>query len=289
MGAMGTQGISGIPCGTINSNSGGSFIATFNIPPSLYGSSQIAIRLESPSSGYYAYNWFYNNSTGPWTPGPYPTPYYGYPTFSIQSVAQNSTVTILTNNFPPNDTFNCKMGPMGTAGIGGTSCGSLSSSSGGSLTATFNIPANLYGSAQIAIRLESQSSGYYAYNWFYNNSTGPWTPGPFPTLGPWTPMPTPFYGYPTFSIQSVVQNQTVTILTSNFPVNDTFDVYMGPMGSQGISGTKVATFNSNGGGSFSATFNIPSNLINNNQIAIRMQSPYSGYYAYNWFYNSTSP
>jgi hypothetical protein len=39
-----------------------SFQATFNIPASLQGSFQIAIGLESPTSGYYSYNCFYYNN-----------------------------------------------------------------------------------------------------------------------------------------------------------------------------------------------------------------------------------
>jgi len=387
MGAMGTNGVNGTLVGSINSGSGGSFSATFNIPPNLFGSYQIAIRLESPYSGYYAYNWFYNNSTGPippdpgtasvtvtnvvpnqtvtvqtynfpaattynvlmghqgtnytsgfpagtfnsgsggsfsasfniptnlygasqiwlWfvnsatnqlfvstsfynnsSPTPYPPypPYNGIPTFTITSVVRDQTVTIVTSNFPANDTFNVRMGPMGTQAIGGTLVGSVNSGSGGSFSATFNIPPNLFGSYQIAVRLESPTSGYYAYNWFYNNTTG--TPGPIPTPGPYTPVP-PYTGTPSFTISSVVRDTSVTVLTSGFPPNDTYDVLMGPMGTQAIGGTKVGTFNSGSGGSFTATFSIPANLAGSSQIAVRMQSPTSGYYAYNWFYNNTSP
>jgi hypothetical protein len=35
----------------------------FHIPKSLQGSYRIAIRLQSPSTGHYSYNWFYNNTT----------------------------------------------------------------------------------------------------------------------------------------------------------------------------------------------------------------------------------
>ena len=108
---------------------------------------------------------FYNSG---W--GPYP-PYSGVPTFTITSVVRDSSVTILTNNFPANDTFNVRMGPIGTQGIGGILVGTVNSGAGGSFSATFNIPPSLYGSYQIAIRLESPTTGYYAYNWFYNNTT----------------------------------------------------------------------------------------------------------------------
>ena len=91
------------------------------------------------------------------------------PTFIIVSVKRDTTVTIKTANFPANQTFKVTMGPIGTQGLNGTSAGSTNSGSGGSFTATYNIPANLKGSNQISIRLQS-TSGYYSYNWFFNNT-----------------------------------------------------------------------------------------------------------------------
>ena len=61
---------------------------------------------------------------------------------------------------------------MGTRGINGYVVGTINSGAGGSFDATFKIPAELFGSYQISIRL--QSGGYYpyySYNWFYNNTT----------------------------------------------------------------------------------------------------------------------
>ncbi len=79
-------------------------------------------------------------------------------------------MTIKTNNFPANDTFVVRMGAMGTRGVNGIKVDQISSGSGGELTLTFNIPASLQGSRQIAIRLESPGSGYYSFNWFYNRT-----------------------------------------------------------------------------------------------------------------------
>jgi hypothetical protein len=91
-----------------------------------------------------------------------------------------------------------------------------------------------------------------------------------------------YSGVPTFSIVSVVRDQSVTIQTYNLPPNDKFDVTMGKMGTQGIGGTKVAQVDSGSGGSKSYTFSIPSWLAGHYKISIRMQSPFSGYYAYNY-------
>ena len=68
------------------------------------------------------------------------------PTFTISSVATDSTVTVVTYNFPANRDFTVRMGAYGTLGIGGIVVGTLNSGSGGSFSATFNIPDALKGS-----------------------------------------------------------------------------------------------------------------------------------------------
>jgi len=275
MGAFGTQGVNGIKVGTVSSNGGGTLSFTFPIPAQLTGMARIAIRLQSPYSGLYSFNWLYNDPNGPQPPYP---PISYIPTFSITSVVKDQSVTILTNNFPPNDTFDVLMGPFGTQGINGIRVGTINSAAGGSFSTTFNIPPALYGSYQIAIRLQSPMSGFYAYNWFYNNPNASPIPGPTPIIYP-----------PSFTITSVIRDQSVAISTVNFPPNDMFDVYLGVYGSLAINGVKVTTVNSGSGGAFTTTFTIPPSLQGLDRIAIRMHSPVSGYYSYNWFWNNTYP
>jgi hypothetical protein len=214
--------------------------------------------------------------------------YYGYhliPTFYINSVARDVSVTITTCNFPAGDSFDVLMNVIGTRGIYGIPVATVSSGSGGSLTFTFNIPASLYGLSQIAIRLQSNTgSGYFAYNWFYNNIISGNSGG--------RGYPPPYYGYsyyPTFFIASVVRNNSVTIVTTNLPPNDLFQVLMGPMGAYGVNGYPVTTFNTGSGGTETLTFSIPTAMYDVPQIAIRLQSiSGSGFFAYNWFYNNTA-
>jgi hypothetical protein len=210
--------------------------------------------------------------------------YTGYPTFTISSVVRDDTVKIVGTNFPANDTFTVTMGVMGTAGIGGWVVTTTDSGSGGSLVKTYNIPDALKGSYRLAIRLQSSTSGYYAYNWFYNNTANAnvSTPKPKPPVSSYT-------GYPTFLISSVSRDNTVTIVGTNFPANDTFTVTMGVYGSRGIGGWVVTTTDSGSGGSLTKTYSIPDTLKGSYRIAIRLQSPTSGYYAYNWFYNNNAP
>jgi hypothetical protein len=252
----------------------------------LTGSERLAIRLQSPTSGYFAYNWFWNNPAT--TPVATPIPgYSGFPTFSIKSVVKNQSVTILTHNFPPNDTFTVTMGKFGTLGIGGEVVVTTESGNGGAFEVTYTIPTKLADLGQIAIRLQSPTTGFFAYNWFFN-TTAIETPTPqvTPTA---TPTPPGYSGFPTFTISAVVKDETVTITGKNFPTNDTFTVTMGKFGTLGIGGTNVGTTDSGTGGTVSATYNIPASLAGETRIAIRLQSPTSKYFAYNWFWNSTTP
>jgi hypothetical protein len=91
------------------------------------------------------------------------------PTFSITAVDKDVKVEVKTYNLPAGKTFTVRMGPYGSLGIGGTSVGSTDTGTGGSLSATYDIPDGLKGSQKIAIRLDGPS-GYYAYNWFWNNN-----------------------------------------------------------------------------------------------------------------------
>ncbi len=163
---------------TIDSGGGGSRKYEFSIPAQLAGQERIAIRIDSsPATGYYAYNWFWN-STAPVSTTPQPTAvpgtptppgYSGYPYFYITSVERNGTVTIDAYNFPPNDKFDVTMNLYGTLGIGGYVVESVTTDAQGKLAKlTFSIPSQLDNLDRIAILLRSPTSGYYAFNWFWN-------------------------------------------------------------------------------------------------------------------------
>lgn len=171
MGYMGTRGVNGIKVKSFETGLGGTKTFEFSIPSELIGLYQIAIRIESKTgSGYFAYNWFYNNTTAVKPPKP-SSGYAGYPTFSVASVVRNKSVTVSIVNLPPNDSFRVRMGYMGTRGVNGYTADSFKSGKGGAKQLTFTIPAELIGLKQIAIRIESKTgSGYYAFNWFYNNT-----------------------------------------------------------------------------------------------------------------------
>jgi hypothetical protein len=280
MGEIGTKGIDGIIVAALNSDKGGSFLATFPIPEQLKGRAQIAIRLEGTDNPYYAYNWFWNDAkNGTWPedypPAQPPTCACNIPTFSIKSVVKGEDVTITTYNFPKNVEFTVLMGKMWTRGINGIEVATLNSGEGGSFEATFDIPAELANEERIAIRLEG-TGGYYAYNWFWNNTAS--TPPAEPVDG--------YSGYPYFFITAVEKDTTVSIKAYNLPKDTDFTVLMGKMWTMGINGIEVTTLNSGEGGTLEATFAIPAELAGEQRIAIRLQGEV--YYAYNWFWNNTT-
>lgn len=205
--------------------------------------------------------------------------YSGYPTFEIDKVEKDTSVTIVTKNLPANQTFTVRMNKIGTRGVGGDVVGTFNSESGGVKTLSFDIPASLKGLKLIAIRFDSPQ-GYYAYNWFTNDPTGGDSGG--------IPSDPPHSGIPTFSIVKVVEDDEVTIKTSNFPAGKTFTVRMGNYGTKGIGGEVVGTTDSGTGGSFEATYKIPDSQKGKNRIAIRMDADSGGFFAYNWFYNTPS-
>ena len=94
----------------------------------------------------------------------------GLATFGIRGVIFDQSVTIVTHEFPKNDKFSVYMGPAGTLGLNGILIGTYDSGEGGSITATYQIPAGLKGSGRIDMRIEF-SDGNYANNYFFNRTS----------------------------------------------------------------------------------------------------------------------
>jgi hypothetical protein len=208
----------------------------------------------------------------------------------VVDVVQNTSVTIRTHNLPSNVLFKVKMGRTQGGVNEWIDLPDLDTDRGGTLKTTFSIPAQFSGTSRLVIRLiQNKKNGktFRMDQWFNN------IPGWSGTGGPGYSGYYGYYGYyrwgiPTIWISSVVRNSQVTIRTHNFPPNLTFDVLMGPMGTRGVGGYHVGTLHSGGGGTLTATFNIPPGLHNHYRIAIRTQHLGTGYYSYNWFYNNTT-
>ena len=158
----------------LDSGAGGSFNARFPIPAQLRGYSPLVIRLTQVKKNV-SIDRTFQNTSGRWDGGKHhpqrPDGYKGIPTIWIEGVVRNQSVTIRTRNFPPKGNFDVLMGSMGTRAVNGYYVGHLYSGGGGNMTATYSIPPALRGSYKIAIRTQNPPTGYYSYNWFYNNTT----------------------------------------------------------------------------------------------------------------------
>ena len=75
-----------------------------------------------------------------------------YPSFTISAVKKDVSVTILTQDMPKNLDWKVLMGEYNTRGEKGIEVATFNSGAGGSISATFDIPAALKGRAMISIR-----------------------------------------------------------------------------------------------------------------------------------------
>jgi hypothetical protein len=302
MGKFGTKGVGGIVVATQDAGAG-NFTATYNIPASLKDEDSIAIRLQSPTTGYYSYNWFWNTDL-PTVATPSGS-IWGYPPSGANTIpstkiiisTEGQDVTVKGTNFTTNDTYNVYIGKFGTKGVGGVKVDTIDTNNSGTFTDTFDVPSSLKSEHLLAIRFQSPDSNYYAYDWWTNDAAASTTtPSSTPAATPASTAvatPSKIIGYPpkgkntipVVTIVAVVKDDTVEIKGTNFTTNDTYNVYMGKFGTKGVGGVKVATQDTSTNGTFTATFDIPPSLQGEALIAIRFESPYSGYYAYDWFTN----
>lgn len=112
----------------------------------------------------------------PWGPPvqPFPPP-DDIPYMEIVAVEKDSSVTIKAYRFPVGTNLEATMGRIGTRGVHGIVVDTFVVDSADEFERTFSIPEELWGYFQIAVRLEETEATfpYFAYNWFYNNSTVP--------------------------------------------------------------------------------------------------------------------
>ena len=300
MGAYGTKGIGGVQVATQSTGAGSSFTATYSIPASLKGASRIAIRLESPSSGYFSFNWFYNNTStggsgGATTSSGTSTSSSASSTnasLSIRNVIKNTSFVLDASGLPKNEILRIRLDKPGDNGVGGVVLEKVDSGNKGTISQTFPIPDSIKKASTLIVRLESTTSSFFAFTSFTNPISVPQTSTSSSSSSSSSSTSGgtsgPIVGIPTFNITAVKKDTTVTISGVNFIPGDTYDVRIGAYGTLGIGGVKVDT-QAAGSGSFTATYSIPASLAGSSRLAIRLQSPATGYYSYNWFYNSNFP
>lgn len=277
-----------------------SFTQTFDIPSALRNTRIIKVMVVSNFTGHSGstaftnadewevstpsgeYNWAYINSAMAAKSST------GTPFSEVLNVVENNEVTMRLYNFPEDTDLVVRMGPIGTRAINGLvvdeiNTGTYEDEDNPVLVATFPIPGQLKGLDPIAVRVESDSTDHFAYDYFRNLDGFTYiNQGSDAFSGDWILKPGT---YPHTVVNKIIKNDSVKISGFNFTKNDEYTVRMGPFGTKAIAGIVVATLETGDDSSFTKKFTIPSGLEGVSPIAIRFESENSNYYAYDYFYN----
>lgn len=140
-----------------------------------------------------------------------------YPSYTVSSVTADESVTILTRDFPADTDFIIRMKSLDEIGDY-LDVAKFNTQTGGAFAATFPIPAELVGKINIGM-LISNDSGIEIPSTFENINMSVSAPKPLGSCD--------YSVLPSFSIDSVVKGKSVTVETGPFPVNQSFNVYMG--------------------------------------------------------------
>ncbi len=300
IGRYGSYGVDGVKVATQDSDKGGTFTATFKIPEELKTVEMLSIRLENKESGYYAYNWFKNEAILAADTTTEPVATEGteevfHPSFTITSVEMDKSITVQGVGFPKDTEYDILMGVYGTMGMGGVKTASQKTGAKGDFKATYTIPEDFKGAYMISVRMESAASIHYAYNYFYNSTYMPVeettaaSAEAAATVTETSTETSTYSGYPSFTITKVKKNTSVTLMAENLPEGEIFDVMLSNYQDGSFEPVKAGTLDSSKGGSMETSFTIPEDMKDVNQISVRLTGTKTGYFAYNFFFNSDYP
>ena len=162
--SYGTGTSGGTKLASVNTGKTGVIEGIYNMPPALKGADRLDVRMQFANSSVYLYRWFWNMTSGP-------EGYTNMPKIVINSITKNTSVKITVNNLPPNYVFDVLMAKSIDGNDKKHKVGTISSPTGGSVTATFNFPAALRGKPQLALFLQNGTLGYYGLETFPNVTT----------------------------------------------------------------------------------------------------------------------
>lgn len=95
-------------------------------------------------------------------------------------------------------------------------------------------------------------------------------------------------GQPLVLITNTVRDASVTLKIMGFPKKEKLEVYMGPAGSMGRNGIKVANPTADNNGAVEVTVEIPAQLRGQARLSVRAQTTKANQYAFHGFNNITS-
>jgi hypothetical protein len=160
--------LKGVKAGTIKSNGSGKVNATIKLPSAASDRGGIRVRVEGPN--FLAYKWALNAGSDSDTGGSAAASYTGgIPYIVVVEVVPDDMVTIEIHNLPKG-TYDILMDETGNKGKNGIDVDTIKLTSSSTRTVTIDIPDDLEGEDEIAIRVENvDESSYYAYTWFDND------------------------------------------------------------------------------------------------------------------------
>ncbi len=91
---------------------------------------------------------------------------------SIVGVDKNRVITVQARDFPANQTFKIRVGPFVGFFKNYVEVGTINSGTGGDFKFNVNLPDKVRDVDKITVRLDSTSTGVYAYNVFTNTTSG---------------------------------------------------------------------------------------------------------------------
>jgi ribosomal protein L11 len=163
--------LQGRQAGTIKVGSDGALHAMIKLPSAAVDRGRLRVRLQGlDGSTYLAYRWFINaendSDTGSGAPA---TSSGGLPYVVVISVEEDESVKIKAFNFPKGD-YVILMDEVGSGAKNGIEVDTVTIKAGRTFTGVFDIPDDLEGEDEIAIRVQNvDESSYYAYTWFEND------------------------------------------------------------------------------------------------------------------------
>ena len=162
--------LQGRQAGTVKAGSDGTINATIKFPSAAADRGTLRVRLQGlDGATYQAYRWFINSEadsdSGSGAPS---TSTGGIPYVVVISVEEDDSVKIKAFNFPKGD-YVILMDEVGSGAKNGIKVDTVTIKTGRTFTGTFDIPDDLEGEDEIAIRVQNaDESSYFAYTWFDN-------------------------------------------------------------------------------------------------------------------------
>lgn len=293
MGTAFSKGRAGEIVGTAVTSGEGSWRATYAIPAALKAQKKLAVRVEATADiSQFAYQAFANVSKGKTTAvsGGSSSSGSSIPSGSslsagnitITDVVEDKSVTIKVTGAPANGRLAVWIDWNNRNGVmQGRQAGTVKVASNGSLSATIKLPSAAVDRGTLRVRLQGlDGSTYLAYRWFINakSDSGTGSGAPATSTG----------GIPYVVVISVEENDSVKIKAFNFPKGE-YVILMDEVGSGAKNGIEVDTVTIKAGRTFTGTFDIPSELEGEDEIAIRVENvDESAYYAFTRFDNESN-